>query len=62
MEAFSADRIVVVLLQHLHDLRLVWPLIVFAGFAVFYLGETLRWNHLASFGCLVAAAFFMFRE
>jgi uncharacterized protein (DUF486 family) len=35
---------------------------VLAGFAVFYLGETLRWNYLASFGCLVAAAFFIFRN
>ena len=36
-------------------------LLVFAGFSVLYLGETLRWNHAAGFVCLVAAAFFMFK-
>jgi uncharacterized protein (DUF486 family) len=46
----------------LKTIQEIITLIVFAGFAVFYLGETLRWNHLASFGCLVAAAFFMFRN
>lgn len=33
---------------------------VFAVFAVLYLGESIRWNHLAAFGCLVMAAFFTF--
>ncbi len=35
-------------------------LIVFAAFAYWYLGESLRWNYLLSFGfliCAVAAAF-----
>ena len=35
---------------------------VFAVFAVTYLGETLRWNHLASFACLALAAFFAFHK
>jgi uncharacterized protein (DUF486 family) len=38
----------------------VITLVVFAGFAVFYLGETLRWNHLGAFVCLVGAVLFMF--
>src|SRR6185503_2156307 len=33
-------------------------LIVFAVFAYGYLGESLRWNYLASFGCIVAAVIF----
>ncbi len=33
---------------------------VFGIFAVTYLGETLAWNHLAAFACLVGAAYFMF--
>jgi len=35
-------------------------LIVFAVFAYGYLGESLRWNYLASFGCIVAAVIFAF--
>jgi uncharacterized protein (DUF486 family) len=38
----------------------VITLTVFAGFAVLYLGESLRWNHAAAFACLVAAVGFMF--
>ena len=37
-------------------------LLVFAGFAVFYLGETLRWNHAAAFACLLGAVAFMFYD
>ncbi len=33
---------------------------VFVVFAAFYLGETLKWNHLASFACIVAAVVFAF--
>ncbi len=46
----------------LKTIQEIITLVVFAVFAVFYLGETLKWNHLVSFGCLVAAAFFMFHE
>ena len=35
---------------------------VFAVFSVTYLGATIRWNHLAAFGCLVLAAFFAFYD
>ena len=35
-------------------------LVVFAGFAYLYLGESLRWNYLVSFGCIMAAVVFAF--
>ena len=35
-------------------------LTVFASFAVLYLGEKIRWNHLAAFVCLLAAVAFTF--
>ena len=38
----------------------VITLLVFAGFSVLWLGETLRWNHLGAFFCLVGAVWFMF--
>jgi uncharacterized protein len=38
----------------------VITLSVFGGFVVLYLGERLRWNHLAAFVCLVAAVLFTF--
>jgi len=38
----------------------VITLIVFAGFASLVLGEKLKWNHAAAFGCLVAATGFVF--
>lgn len=38
----------------------VVTLTVFAVFAVNYLGETLRWNHLAAFLCILAAVGFTF--
>lgn len=40
----------------------VITLTVFGVFAVVYLGETLRWNHLAAFACLVGAVGFMFAD
>ncbi len=33
---------------------------VFSGFAIAYLGERIRWNHLAAFVCIIAAAAFTF--
>ena len=45
-------------LEHLHDVRLVQEVItlaVFVVFAYFYLGEAIRWNHVASFGCIMGA-------
>jgi len=38
----------------------VITLMVFGVFSVLYLGEALKWNHLAAFICLVGAAAFAF--
>lgn len=35
-------------------------LVVFIVFAIFYLGESPRWNHLASLLCIVMAVYFAF--
>lgn len=35
-------------------------LVVFAAFAYLYLGESIRWNYLASFACILAAVVFAF--
>jgi len=31
-------------------------------FSVLYLGEAIRWNHVAAFGCLVFAGYFAFNK
>jgi uncharacterized protein (DUF486 family) len=46
----------------LKTMQEVITLLVFAVFSVLYLGEALRWNHLAAFGCLIAAAYFSFMK
>lgn len=46
----------------LKTIQEIITLVVFCGFAVFYLGETLKWNQLVSFALLVAAAYFMFHD
>jgi uncharacterized protein (DUF486 family) len=38
----------------------VITLTVFCGFAVLYLGERIRWNHIAAFLCILAAVAFTF--
>ena len=38
----------------------VITLTVFAGFAIVYLGEKIRWNHFAAFLCILAAVAFTF--
>jgi uncharacterized protein (DUF486 family) len=38
----------------------VVTLTVFSGFVIFYMGEKLRWNHLAAFVCILAAVAFTF--
>lgn len=38
----------------------VVTLTVFSGFAVAYLGEKIRWNHVAAFMCIIAAVAFTF--
>ena len=35
-------------------------LVVFTVFAYFYMGEALRWNNVASLGCIMAAVTFAF--
>jgi uncharacterized protein len=35
-------------------------LLVFVGFAYFYLGESIRWNYAVSFLCILAAVLFAF--
>ncbi|MDX2268933.1 MAG: DMT family protein [Bryobacter sp.] len=41
-------------------LQEVITLAVFVGFAYFYMGERLRWNHAAAVICLLAAVAFAF--
>jgi uncharacterized protein (DUF486 family) len=38
----------------------VVTLTVFSGFVIAYLGERVRWNHLAAFVCIIAAVAFTF--
>ena len=45
----------------LKTMQEIITLVVFALFSVTYLGERIQWNHLAGFGCLVLAAYFMFK-
>lgn len=48
-------------LMQLKIIQEVITLTVFTLFSVMlFKGETLQWNHLASFGCLVLAVFFAF--
>ena len=42
----------------LKTIQEVVTLVVFAVFSISYLGESLRWNYLAAFMCLVGAAYF----
>jgi len=41
-------------------LQEVITLVVFVAFAYFYLGESLRWNYILSFLCVLAAVVFAF--
>ena len=45
----------------LKTLQEVITLIIFAGFAVFWLGEKLTLNHLVGFGLIATGAFFIFK-
>lgn len=36
--------------------------VVFIIFSIFYLGEKIKWNHLAGFALIVAATFLIFKE
>lgn len=46
----------------LKTMQEIITLIVFGFFSVLYLGEPLRWNHLAAFACLVLAGYFAFAK
>lgn len=46
----------------LKGMQEIISLSVFALFSVLYLGETLRWNHIAGFVLIVLAAFLIFRK
>jgi uncharacterized protein (DUF486 family) len=46
----------------LKGMQEVITLLVFAGFSISYLGEPLKWNHIAGFALIVAAAWLIFLE
>lgn len=37
-------------------------LVVFCGFSILFLRESLKWNYLVAFGCVFAAVFFAFLD
>jgi hypothetical protein len=49
-------------LFQLKTLQEVISLSVFAIFAVYYMQESLKWNYIVAFLCLVLAVFFMFKK
>jgi hypothetical protein len=46
----------------LKTMQEIITLVVFAIFSVTYLGESLRWNHVAGFALLIGAAFLIFHQ
>jgi hypothetical protein len=46
----------------LKTIQEIVTLVVFVVFSLCYLGESIRWNHLAGFALIVAAAFLIFLE
>ena len=46
----------------LKTIQEIITLIVFVAFSVFYLKESIKWNHLVGFGFIVLAAFFIFKK
>jgi len=56
---FGYDRFSAAQLKTIQE---VVSLAVFGVFSVTYLGERLRWNYLAGFGCIVLAVFFVFHD
>ena len=46
----------------LKTIQEVITLSVFSIFSVFYLGEKLKWNHLAGFALIIAAVFLIFKK
>ena len=46
----------------LKGIQEILTLLVFAGFSIWYLGEEIKWNHIAGFVLIVAAAFLIFLD
>jgi uncharacterized protein (DUF486 family) len=46
----------------LKTIQEVITLSVFSVFSVMYLGEKLKWNYVAGFGCIALAVFFVFHK
>ena len=46
----------------LKTIQEVITLSVFSVFSITYLGEALKWNYLAGFGCISLAVFFIFHQ
>jgi hypothetical protein len=46
----------------LKTIQEIITLVVFVGFSTWYLGEPLKWNHLAGFALIVGAAFLIFAD
>jgi len=46
----------------LKGMQEIITLLVFAGFSIWYLGEQIKWNHIAGFVLIIAAAMLIFWE
>ena len=46
----------------LKGMQEVITLLVFAGFSIWYLGEQVKWNHIAAFALIIVAAFLLFLD
>jgi uncharacterized protein (DUF486 family) len=46
----------------LKGIQEILTLLVFAGFSIWYLGEAIKWNHIAGFVLIIAAAFLIFLD
>jgi uncharacterized protein len=46
----------------LKTIQEVITLVVFSVFSVFYLNESLKWNHLVGFALMIFAVFFIFKK
>lgn len=46
----------------LKTIQEVISLVVFSGFAILYLHETLKWNYIVGFGFIILAVFFIFNK
>ena len=46
----------------LKTIQEIITLLVFVAFSTWYLGATIRWNHLVGFALIVVAAFFIFLD